>query len=204
MRDIVAGAALGALIGLLVGLATSTVVGSVVAGLVALIATFFGLQDSDARLPSATPPRVAAFSIAAVLAVLVGISMRANDVLAPDIQSRVRAWEGIGFGSKISREIVAFERLGIVPGSWIAPEGAFQAAVKRSERISTALYASQAATSCGVLTGRDYPTASALAKALEVEGGVWKRFVESIPTELSNDVRKGTLRAAIELVCKEE
>ena len=195
MREITAGVSLGALIGLLVGLATSGVVGSVVAGLMAMIGTFFGLQGSETRLLSATPPRITAFSVAAVLAVLVGISMRTNDALTPSLQSSLHAWQDIGFKPETARRIVAFERLGMVPEFWVSPQGSARG------KVSTVLYNAKAAGSCGTLTGREYPSGSALAEALIAEKGAWEKLVESAPAELSDGARKRILLAGVALTC---
>ena len=195
MREITAGASLGALIGLLVGLATSGVVGSVVAGLMAILGTLFGLQESETRLLSATPPRITAFSMAAVLAVLVGISMRTNDALTPSLQSSLKAWQDVGFKPETARRIVAFERLGTVPEFWVSPQGPTRG------QVSTVLYNTKAAGSCGILTGREYPSGNALAEALIAERGAWEKLAKSLPAELSDGARKRILLAGVALSC---
>ena len=209
MREITAGAALGALIGLMVGLATSEVVGSVVAGLVALLAAFFGLQGGTTRLPAATPQRIAAFSVAAILAVLAGVGIRATDAFAPDPQSRASEWQAAGFDARTAGRIVAFERLGVVPGIWFAPEGAIDAARDRTTNLKSALFADVvadssdvAAESCATLDGHTYTTADALVEALKMENSVWSAFADAVPSDLPEVSRNNILRAGIALVCK--
>lgn len=202
MREITAGAALGALIGLMVGLAASEVVGSVVAGLVALLAAFFGLQGGTTRLPAATPQRIAAFSVAAILAVLAGVGIRATDAFAPDPQSRASEWQAAGFDARTAGRIVAFERLGVVPGIWFAPEGAIDAARDRTTNLKSALFADVAAESCATLDGHPYPTADALVEALKMESPVWSAFADAVPSDLPEVSRNNILRAGIALVCK--
>jgi hypothetical protein len=202
MREITAGAALGAFIGLMVGLAASEVVGSVVAGLVALLAAFFGLQGGTTRLPAATPQRIAAFSVAAILAVLAGVGIRATDAFAPDPQSRASEWQAAGFDARTAGRIVAFERLGVVPGIWFAPEGAIDAAQERTTNLKSALFADVVADSCATLNGRTYPTADALVEALKKESPVWSDFADAVPSDLPEASRANVLRAGVALVCK--
>ena len=198
-----AGAALGALIGLLIGLATSGVAGSVVAGLVALLAAFFGLQGGSARLPSTTPQRIASFSVAAAITVLAGVAIRATDALSPALESRSREWQAAGFDAKTAGHIVAFERLGVVPGAWTAPEGAIEAASRRTTLKSSVLFAGAAAKSCDALAHRKYPGAHALTRAMNHEEGVWAAFAKAVPSNLPEASRTVVLRAAIALVCED-
>ena len=197
MRDIVIGASLGALIGFLVGLAVSEVVGSVIAGLVALLTAFFGLQEGNSILRPATPQRIVAFSAAAVLAVLLGITIRTHDVLAPSLKMRALAWQEVGVDKKTAGEIVVFERLGVMPVSWTTTVDAIQAAKERS----TVLFANKIANSCDTLTGREYLTVESLYDALIAEGSIWEKFAVSVPSTLGKEERSKILQAAITLRC---
>lgn len=204
MREVTAGATLGALIGLMVGLATSQVVGSVLAALVALLAAFFGLQGGTARLPAATPQRIAAFSVAAILAVLAGIGIRVTDAFSPTPESRAKEWQAAGFDEKTAGRIVAFESLGVVPGVWIAPEGAIGAARDRTTILKSALFADVTTDSCHTLNSRPYPDSDALVDALKLESDAWAKFATSVQANLPEDARTRVLRAGIALVCESD
>lgn len=201
MRDIVAGAALGALVGLLVGLATASVVGAVVGALVAVLAAFFGLKGEGGLLPAAAPLRVLGFSAAAVVTLLLGLWLRAGDVLAPDPAARSAVWQAAGFDAASAAELVAIERLGVVRGGWQMPGDAVAAARERGTRTSTALFSGDGADSCAVLRGRDYPSAEAWHYAFRAEGGGWRRFSDALPSGLADADRIAAYKAALTLVC---
>ena len=68
--------------------------------------------------------------------------------------------------------------------------------------MSSALFAGETAASCGVLTGREYPTADAFADAFRAEDGEWRKFASSVPADLSDENRLAVYAAALSLVCR--
>ena len=123
-------------------LAANETVGLVVGGLVALLAAFFGLNGGVPALPAAPPARTGAFCVAATVAVLAGVTLRALNTYAPDPESMAREWKRAGFDATAAAELVAFERLGIVQGAWSTPTGTLESSQERIARRTTALYAS--------------------------------------------------------------
>jgi hypothetical protein len=192
--------ALGALVGLLVGLATTGVVGAVVGALVAVLASFFGLKEGGAVQSGATM-RVLGFSLAAVVGLLAGIFLRADNSFSPSLEERNAQWQKAGFSKQLAAELVAFERLGVLRGDWRVPEESIAAAQDRSRQMSSALFAAEAAKSCGVLTGREYPTADAFADAFRAEDGEWRKFASSVSADLPEKDRLAIYAAALTLVC---
>lgn len=201
VRNLFSGMALGSLVGLLVGLATTGVVGAVVGALVAVLASFFGLKQAGAAQSGATM-RVLGFSLAAVFGLLVGIFLRADNSFSPSLEERNAQWQKAGFSKQVAAELVAFERLGVLRGDWRVPKESIAAAQERSRQMSSALFAAEAAASCGVLTGREYPTADAFADAFRAEGGDWRKFASSVPPGLSEADSLAIYAAALSLVCK--
>lgn len=114
--DWVAGAALGLLLGLLVGLSASPVVSSVVTALVALLAALFGLSDKlPLGLSRVGAHRLAAFSLAACAAVLLGLQLRTR-WLSPDVAELKRQLVEIGITEPTEQKaMLRFLRFGLLP-----------------------------------------------------------------------------------------
>jgi hypothetical protein len=99
------------------------VVGSVLAGLLSLLGALFGLVPLEGiglRLPRRSSTRVAAFGLAAAGAVLLGIFIRANDVLTIDPDPRevarlIAAYETAGLAPSDARAIVLVKAFGLQP-----------------------------------------------------------------------------------------
>ena len=114
--DWAAGAALGLLLGLLVGLSASPVVASVVTGLVALLAGMFGLSDKlPLGLSRAGAHRLAAFALAAAVAVLLGLQLRTR-WLVPDVAELKRQLVEVGITEPGEQKaMLRYLRFGLAP-----------------------------------------------------------------------------------------
>jgi len=123
-----AGVGIGVLVGTLVGLSLSPVVGAFLGGLTALLAALLGL--SDVRLPVPTGDsgekktgrdlrardlRAFAFGIACTLGVLLGVTLRAQNLLGASVEDQYDAWKRVGFSDADARDLVRFKELGLVP-----------------------------------------------------------------------------------------
>lgn len=134
--DWVAGAALGLLLGLLVGLSAAPVVSAVVTGLVALLAAMFGLSDKlSLGLSRAGAHRLAAFALAAAIAVLLGLQLRTR-WLVPDVATLRDQLVEIGITEPTEQKaMLRYLRFGLAPdGSKAAEPPKGGQAVLYSER----------------------------------------------------------------------
>jgi MFS family permease len=124
LADVAAGGGMGLLVGVLLGLSVAQAVGGVIAALSALIGGFLGLTGGgDAR-----SWRTAAFGVACVTGVLLGLFVRSGAVLAPSIEQDVAQWQRAGFSKEQALSFVAFARLGIKPaGTEMTPRPATDA-----------------------------------------------------------------------------
>jgi hypothetical protein len=168
LPDILAGVALGSLFGLLLGLSVAQTVAGVIAALAAVLAGFFGLAD---RPFIGSPERIAGFGFAALLAIVLGVSLRAQDSLSRTPEAAVARWTAAGFSPGEAQALVAFERLGI------RPAGREVAALPQPGR-ATALFAGAAAGECQRLAG--IQDAQELLAQFEALGGNWAQLVPAL------------------------
>ena len=133
---------------------------------------------------------------------LAGIGIRVTDAFSPNPETRASEWQAAGFDARTAGRIVAFERLGVVPGIWFAPEGAIDSARERTSNLKSALFADVVAESCDTRTSRTYPDADALVDALTVESTAWAKFAGAVQADLPEASRSKILRAGIALVCE--
>jgi hypothetical protein len=191
IQDFLAGAGIGILVGLLIGLSVSEVVGSVIAGLTALLAAFFGLnlkmssitgKESPERSPLQTW-RIIGFSFLCSAAVLAGVYIRTHNLLGQTPTQSLKAWTDTGFSTEIAREIVAFQKLGVIPKDWeVSPKPG-------PSPMETVLFfeiAQEDLIRCQNLEKERYASAIERAIAFRQEGGIWQRIgeaIEGIPEE---------------------
>jgi len=126
-RDIFAGIGLGGALGMIVGLSVTPVVSVVVGGLTSLLAVFLGLQggsDAPAALKAVrlNGARIGGFGLALAAGVLAGLFIRTTEPFQAPIEVSVAAWVDAGYPVERARELVVFERTGILPGDETAVE----------------------------------------------------------------------------------
>jgi hypothetical protein len=196
--DVLAGCAMGTLVGLLIGLSTSPVVSSTVSALLALLVTFAGLGGSPGPLAAAaTAHRLAAFSTFAVLALICGIAMRANQWLAPSLSQEFETWRTVARSATTTPDrqalaYVAYERLGIVPAGQTT-------ATRTAGPNSVSLFAATSEGDCGMLAGK-FPTERDRLKAISDLGGAWANLAAGANS--LNDQQLGAFdKALLKLAC---
>lgn len=200
-----AGAALGLLLGLLLGLSASPVVSGVVTGLVALLAALFGLSDKlpggGAGLGATGAHRLAAFALAAAVAVLLGLQLRTT-WLAPDVAAQKRQLAEIGITDPgEQKQMLRFLRYGLLPTGT-------QAAGKDGEtaRLAVAgtlpLLYTETADFCGTLRrlAREGAAPGDLLLQLQSGGDAARRAAAAIAA-LPEAERAAPLRAAPLYLC---
>ncbi|WP_414828976.1 hypothetical protein [Alteromonas sp. H39] len=115
VEDFIAGASVGALTGLLIGLSTASVVGTAISAIAAILAAVLGLTKAKPEHFEQQRSRIMGFGIFATLALLGGLLLRVQDILAPSISDQINEWKRAGYTEDVARAYAAFERLGIKP-----------------------------------------------------------------------------------------
>lgn len=200
--DWIAGAALGLLLGLLVGLSATPVVSAVVTGLVALLAAMFGLSDKlPLGLSRAGAHRLAAFALAAALAVLGGLQLRTH-WLAPDVAELRRQLEEIGITApEEQRQMLRFLRFGLLPAGTQAAGKDGEAARLAVAATLPLLYAEPAAF-CGPLRRLVTEGAAPADLLLHLQtGGDAAKHARTAIQALPEAERAAALRAAPFYLC---
>jgi hypothetical protein len=141
-RDIFAGVGLGGALGLIVGLSVTPVVSVLVGGLTSLLAVFLGLQGGD-DAPAALKavrlngPRIGGFGLALAAGVLAGLFIRTTEPFTEPVKNSVARWTDAGYPAERARELVVFERTGILPAEAQAIDAVTE---QRARTRSTALF----------------------------------------------------------------
>lgn len=201
--EVLAGSGIGMLVGLLLGLSVSPVVGSVLSGLAALLAAFFGLSTTSRAAGEAEDDirsqgrvwRLTGFGFVCALAVLVGLFIRANNVLMTSPESRIERWTRAGYSRHLAKEIVAFQELGVAPKGWEVKEST------KTRAAIPALFRSEAQSSCETLAEARYANAVERARAFQTYGGKWSD-VAAAAQSLSTKNRAALLESVWQLVCE--
>jgi hypothetical protein len=111
-----AGIGLLILIGVLMGLAVSPTVGIIIGALASSLAILLGLNDK--HFSDAKAIRIGSFGFACVLGALMGIFIRTNSVLAPDVKAQFEKYLEVGFTNEQALDFIAYERFGILNKEW--------------------------------------------------------------------------------------
>jgi hypothetical protein len=200
--EVLAGAGIGLLVGLLIGLSVSEVVGSVIAGLVALLAGFFGLRSNGggdggpAVLKPANMARIAAFGFVCAAAVILGLAVRAHNLLGSrpaDLRDR---WVEAGFDEETARQLTAFQLVGAAPGSMQVsqpPEG--------SRSLASVLFAGEAQGRCPDLAEGVAPSPAERLNAFALAGGAWQVVAVAVEPFPDSD-REAALQRAWQSLCE--
>ncbi|MEO0362707.1 MAG: hypothetical protein AAF322_16420 [Pseudomonadota bacterium] len=186
--DFWTGASIGALVGFLLGLSVSETVGAAIAALVAMLGAFFGVgQPAAGPVRAGRAGRIAGFGVACAAAVAAGVWVRAHDALSPGVDDLMADWRAIGVPEERARELVVYQRLGLVP------EGATQGDRPRGD--GSVLFSGEDGDACLRLDDPVYADAEALRSAMRAEGGAWPELAER-PGDLA------ALRARVEAICR--
>ncbi len=125
---IFAGASIGLVIGVMAGMSASPVVSIIITAFVGLLAAFLGLQDGG-KAPAETEAqaakirnqikmnglRAASVGLGCVVGILLGVFIRANDVLSLSLEERVTKWTKAGYSKEQALQFVVYEKLAILP-----------------------------------------------------------------------------------------
>lgn len=180
-----AGGALGLCVGVLMGMTTAPVVGAVIGALTALLATLFGTRTvadttTIAPMPDASAfARVGSFGALCVVGVLLGVAIRAHNLLGMSLQQQTAAWISAGFDPVTARNLVALRELGVLPDSTgRLTSSARSPGVNPVE--STLSFATQAST-CRQLDPRNYGNDPAkIVASYGKAGSGWNELAASL------------------------
>ena len=179
MEAAFAGAGIGTLIGILVGLSGSPVVAAAVGSLLGVLAAFLGFSapatqsgDAGASERRARNAAVVSFGFAAAFSALLGIYLRANDVLSPAPATRVAAWLKADYPPETARALAALELTGLVPPGAGVEEG-------RVRTTSTLLYSGNREP-CDKLDPASLLDAASWQLAVGQVGGAWEELGRAV------------------------
>jgi hypothetical protein len=179
---VAAGLSTGLLLGLLIGLSTSPVAAVVVGSLVTLAAAFLGFKSPGMEEAVGANRRdsamrrwgVAALALSCVGGVLVGVAIRAGDLLSPTPARLVHRFTEAGYSPEQARAIVALRVAGLVPKDATVRDPGSEDLTRRS-----VLFAAEAQT-CQDLNPENHPDAANVRQAFANAGGQWAAFAGAL------------------------
>jgi hypothetical protein len=192
--DILAGIGLGALTGLLISLSVAQVVGSVVAALAALLGAILGFTKVGEQELSSRPARSGAFGLSCVVAILLGLLVRTNQIGTPSITEQVEEFTQAGFSLAEARSLVAFKLFGLVPANRVVGE------LPKASPYQAVLFSDKAISECNNLGKERFPNTSTRLAAMGNAAGGWKEFSDAV-SSLPEEHRSQILDAAYTLAC---
>ena len=211
------GAGIGLLIGVLMGLALSPTVGVIIGTLSSILAVLLGLNDQ--HFSNSKAVRIGSFGFACVLGALLGIFIRVNSTLAPDIQDQYEAYRSVGFSEAEARSFLAYERFSIMDEDWKMPEAAPAGAgggegengaiapMARSmaeARNTVGLYSAEdiGPGECEKLASLDAESSLPyILQNFEITGGIWKPMALAVEKEVAAAHQKTVLLTLRDAIC---
>jgi hypothetical protein len=167
------GIGIGLLLGVLLGLSISPVVSGVIATLSGLLAVLLGLDEK--YLDPLKSIRIGAFGLSAVLGIIIGLYVRANDPFAPSMLEKMNRYVEIGYSEEEARAFIT---------------KSIDSDTDKAKREAGVLYSSTVdASACDVL---QYASAeqsvSELVNTFKEAGGTWKELAETYNSDLPEDM----------------
>jgi hypothetical protein len=212
------GAGIGLLIGVLMGLAVSPTVGIIIGALASSLALILGLNDK--HFSNAKAIRIGSFGFACVLGALLGIFIRTNSLLAPNLKSQYEKYREIGFEHDEALDFIAYERFGILNKDWkiySSTQDSTNSAGNSGQSTPSAaelvhrgsfvgLYSAEVNESdCENLNslGPD-DSLPLIFQRFETTGTFWKGIVAGVETEIQTNDQKSAMLAIRDGFCKSE
>jgi len=163
------GLGIGLLLGMLLGLSISPVVSGVIASLTGLLAVLLGLNEQ--YLDPLKSLRIGSFGFAAVVGIIAGLHIRANDSFAPTMREKMDKYLEIGYSAEEARGFIT---------------KAIESDPDKAKREAGVLYSSTVdASACDVLqyASTDQPL-NELINTFKEAGGTWKELAEAYHADL--------------------
>ncbi len=180
------GMGIGLLLGMLLGLSISPVVSGVIATLTGLLAVLLGLDEK--YLDPLKSLRIGTFGIFAVLGIMAGLNIRANDSFAPTMLEKKNEYVALGYTDAEARAFIT---------------KSIEADTGKTRREAGVLYSSTVdAGACDVLVyaNEDTPLPELLNTFREA-GGTWKELAENFKNDLPDELVKVSLLSMRDCFC---
>lgn len=180
------GMGIGLLLGMLLGLSISPVVSGVIATLTGLLAVLLGLDEK--YLDPLKSLRIGTFGIFAVLGILAGLHIRANDSFAPSMLEKKNEFVALGYSDAEARAFIT---------------KSIEADTGKTRREAGVLYSSTVdAGACDVLVyaNEDTPLPE-LLNTFKEAGGSWKELAETFKNDLPEELVKVSLLSMRDCFC---
>ena len=202
-----AGGGLGLCVGVLVGMTTSPIVGTVIGALTALFATIFGGQLTLSPQPDqpTTDPsgfaRIGAFGAMCTVGVLLGVAIRAHNLLGEKPADEVQALEQAGYSRPVALQLVMYRDFGLMIGEGDRVRPSKENAAPPANLNQSSLSAGPAAGEC-----RQYATSqygddpAAILTSWRKAGGDWTNIANAI-ADVPPDRQLALAKAAWSLAC---
>jgi len=180
------GLGLGLLLGMLLGLSISPVVSGVIASLTGLLAVLLGLNEQ--YLDPLKSMRIGSFGFAAVVGIIAGLHIRANDSFAPTMREKMDYYLEIGYSAEEARGFIT---------------KSIEADPDKAKREAGVLYSSTVdASACDVLqyASADQPV-SEVVNTFREAGGAWKELAEVYNADLPENLAGKSLISIRDCFC---
>ena len=196
------GLGVGLLLGLLLGLAVSPVVSGIIGTLSSLLVVLLGLNDKYLGVVKGL--RIGSFGIFAVAGVLLGMYIRANDLLSPSPTEMMEEYTKAGYEKNEALYYIARQSFSYVPIGWFGTSANDTVAnkknvgTKQSVLFSTEVDVGQ----CYVLQSADksFPK-SEIIRSFNRAGGVWQELATNLNPGLPDEVFIEALLALRDVFC---
>jgi hypothetical protein len=180
------GLGIGLLLGLLWSLSLSPVISGVIATLSSLLAVLIGLNEK--YLDSLKSLRIGAFGLFAVVGILLGLYIRANDPFSPSLLDRKNEYLSVGFDETEAKMLIA---------------DFIQSDTAKAQRAANILYTSKVDVgACDFLqyASKDVPVGE-IVNTFITAGGTWKEFAETFQKDLPENLAGEALLTMRDCFC---
>lgn len=205
--QVFSGIGLGLLLGLIAGMSVSPVVQTILGALITVVTGFLSVQGGEGDSGSffdrikVNELRIGSFGVAAVVGILLGMTVRSNDLLSGSIEYQVQRWTAAGYEKSDALKYVAFEKLGIMPKGVDVAVGDMQKA--KSSSLFTEL---SKIDLCAELDPARYGRKSVevLAAYRQQQNDQLKAFADQVEKQGSPEHQLAVLEANWKLLCEME
>lgn len=182
------GLGIGLLLGILLGLSVSPVVSGVIATISSLLAVLVGLNEKF--LDPLKSLRIGSFGLFAVIGILIGLYLRANDPFAPSLLDKMKEYQAIGYSDEEAREMIT---------------GFIRADSGKVIRQASVLYSGTIEVGdCDLLIyANDQTPASEVINTFQLAGGVWQKMTENLTNEIPERSQANVLIALRDSFCED-
>lgn len=192
------GLGVGLLLGLLLGLAVSPVVSGVIATISSLLAVLLGLNERF--LGPAKSIRIGSFGLFAVIGILLGMYIRANNPLSPSLQELKEEYVKLGYTKEEALDFIAYLEFELKPEEW---EGRISDSATAPKRRANQLFSANVPLDrCRYIeTADETMSFPDIVNSFTRAGGVWEKFIGAFDPEIPDKVKTAALLAMRDSFC---